>query len=811
MLNSQIKTISILLYLLCVTITAAQNIDIGTIGKGQALKLSGGISTNSIFYTSNQNTGREAFTYFVQGNVNVGFYQFSMPISYSYSNQGSQLDFQVPFKFNRLSLHPKYKWIQAHIGDVSMTFSPYTLSGHLFTGGGVELTPKGNFKISAMTGRFLKATEDDADARTIPAFSRYGYGLKLEYDKDKYKVGFTGFYAKDQLNSISMVPEDKGVTPKENLVLSFAGGYKLLENLQLNAEYAATAITQDLRAETIETGQGVTGLLFDNRASTEYHNALKVGFDYSFLKSSVGIAYERIDPGYQTLGAYFFNNDFENITLNTSTTFFNDKLNLAFNIGYQRDNLERQKEQATNRTVGAVNATYTASETLSLTASYSNFSTFTNARVNQFETINDDNLLDNADEQFDYTQLSQNANLSLNYIISKKANLQQNLNLNYALADVSNEQGGVVRIGDASTFHNVNASYTIGFPKRRLNVTTALNGTLNTIGREDATTWGPTLGVNKKFFENALNAGFATSYNTSQGMASQTSVANIRLNASYLYKEKHNFNVNAIQLFRTLANSTNRDLTVTFGYSYAFNIGAPKKRKRPVKNEGEPIVVKDKDIRISKPLTVSYKTFKFKGTKDDIAKTIPQLINSPSYDIIRTRKEVKVQLTALENTLNTSLNATTKAFKAASLEYLKYAHQLIERMDTYYALVFNSLKRLNEEASQYDAVLKSSYTNLLAKIERTRALNKTVNEADLQHLELKKQAYDSHVWMKNQLSTLRLEDVKNDKGVLKAFKIKYFNDISSQIMTGKTPSEIELFLEKTLVGFYHKKSKEIQD
>ena len=135
---------------------------------------------------------------------------------------------------------------------------------------------------------------------------------------------------------------------------------------------------------------------------------------------------------------------------------------------------------------------------------------------------------------------------------------------------MSNEQGGIVRIGEASTFHNVNTNYTIGFPKQSLNVTAAFNGTVNTIGREDATTWGPTLSINKKFFENKLNTGFAASYNTSDTQSGSSSITNFRANASYVYKEKHNFNLNAIQLFKALPTANNQDLTITLGYNYSF-------------------------------------------------------------------------------------------------------------------------------------------------------------------------------------------------------------------------------------------------
>lgn len=565
------KSWLVLYFFFFVAVALAQTVDLETLGKGKAFKLGGGVSSNGVFYNSNQEQGRQPFTYFLQGNLNISFYQFSMPISYSYSNQGEQLNYNLPFNLNRLSLHPKYKWVQGHMGDVAMSFSPYTLNGHQFTGGGVELTPNGPWKVSAMAGRLLKATEFDGDEQTIPAFQRMGYGLKVRYEQERYSVGVIAFYAKDDINSIAVVPNEQDVTPKENMVLSLEGSYNILENLQVNAAYATSGMTQDLRADELLDNQGnLAGLFLKNRISTEYFNAIRAGLDYSFDKSTLGVTYERIAPGYETLGAYFFNNDFENITLNTGTVLFENKLNLAFNIGYQRDDLKNQKERSMNRTVGSLNATYNASEVLIITGSYSNFTTFTNAKVDQFEVINDDNLLDDAYDALNYKQLSQNANININYILSKKEDLQQNLNVNYALADVSNAEDGVVRVGNASTFHNGNVSHTLGLPNHNMNINTALNGTLNTVGTENSTTWGPTLNVNNKFLENTLNTNFGASYNTSNSNIARINVTNLRANLSYVLKEKHNFHVNVIQLFKNLSTGNRNELTITFGHSYSF-------------------------------------------------------------------------------------------------------------------------------------------------------------------------------------------------------------------------------------------------
>lgn len=552
--------------------------------KNSPLKINGGISANSIFYESNGRSSREPFTYYLQGNLNISWLTFSMPLSYSFSNAGSNLGYETPFKFNRVSIHPKYKWIQTHIGDVAMTFSPYTLSGHQFTGGGLELTPEGSFSISAMTGRLLQATEYDGAQQTIPAFKRMGYGSKLAWEKDVYKIGLIGFYAKDAINSIAPIPEDSDnvITAKENLVISIDGEVTIAGHYKLKTEYASTAITQDLRAAVSDKkANGLTGALFKGRGSTEYYKAFKAGIDMQANTMQVGVAYERIDPGYETLGAYFFNNDFENITLNASRPLFNNTLNLAFNIGYQRDNLENQKTQATSRFVGAANATLKASNAVTISGSYSNFSTHTNRSLNQFDDINDSDLTDEDLEALNYKQLSQNANVNVNWILTEGNKNTQNINLNYSLASSANEQAGIISVGQANNFHNANAVYTLGLLKHNLNISTSLNYNYSDIGRDDSDAYGGALDVSKKFFEGVLNASFGTTYNTSSNADTKSDVLNFRVNASLVVAEKNNFNLNAVQLFRSTTGQDNlSEITVTFGYVYTFDIGRRKQRSK---------------------------------------------------------------------------------------------------------------------------------------------------------------------------------------------------------------------------------------
>ena len=768
----------------------AQSVDLEQFGKENPLKVTGNIAANSVYYNSNQNNAREPFTYFLQGTLNVQLYSFAMPISYSFTNQGKNLDYQLPFNFNRLSLHPKYKWVTAHIGDVNMTFSPYTLSGHQFTGGGVDLTPEGKFKVSAMAGQLLNATEDTEDSRTVPAFKRMGYGLKTEYETEKYKVGVIGFYAKDAITSIDSVPEQKNVLPKENLVLSIEGAYKINNNFDVFAEYASSAITQDLRAQDGNGGKGgMAGLLFNSKISTEYYTALKAGVNYVFDQSSVGVAYERIDPGYQTLGSYYFNNDFENITLNGATTALNNILNVSFNVGYQRDDLNNKKDNATSRMVGSINATASVNERLNITGSYSNFRTYTNVKVNQFDNINDDNLLDNNLDTLDYRQLSQSAMLGINYVISQKETVQQNINFNYNVNDVANEQNGVVRIGDASIFHNFNTAYTIGFPKHQVNITGAVNATLNTIGREDATTIGPTLSVNKQFFENKLNTGLSSSFNTTSNTSGKTSMTNIRANANYRLLERHNINLSLIQLFRNNNYQENAiglsEFTATLGYNYSFNL--PPKFKKNKKD---------------KIFNFTYREYYFEGVHDSISPQVVAVSQEDKFSAILKIKGIKSNLTFLEEIISQTENDSDKKYKQAAIDYLKYLYKHKDFLDTYNDLAFQGLKKLYIEAVEMNDEVEKEYFALQAKVNSA----KTKDNKDLAELEVKERRYRAHTYMMEQLQTIHFDDILNDNPPFKIFKDNHISKVFAMLENGKSREEIQTYLEIQFADMYHKKA-----
>jgi len=753
------------------------------------VKVSGILSANSVFYNSKQNNSRQPFTYFAQGTLNVSIYSFSIPITYSYSNQGENLGYQLPFNLNRLSLHPKYKWITGHIGTVSMSFSPYTLNGHQFTGGGLELTPKGPLKIALMAGRLLKATNDDLDPRTQPAFERFGYGLKTELIKQKWELGITSFYAKDDINSIDSIPKVKNILPQENFAISLRGKAKLTKNWSLSAEYATTTITKDLRSpSTTNNALELTSFFINNRTSTANFDAFKTNIDYTIGSIKVGLGYERIDPGYETLGAYFFNNDFENITLNASNTFFNDKLSLDINIGRQRDDLNNNKANKTSRAIGAANATLILNKRTTITGSYSNLTSFTNVKPSQFEDINDSDLTDEAVEDLDYRQLSQNASLGANYILSEKKETPQTLFLNYTLSDVANEQGGVVRLGDASTFHNFSLGHTVNFTTSTISLNSSINATYNTIGREDATTWGPSISIGKQLLKKTLNTQLSLAYNQSKNTSVSSNALNIRAGGTYSIKKKHNFNLNAIQLVRSSdASSTLKEFTATFGYNYAFGLKKPK------------IKFPEWKKKYSDTVKIDYKKYHYL----DIPKKItPQILNITELDEFKfLENKNKVKLKQLKKQLIDSEKEDKRLYKTMAIAYLKCINDYVNFEEKYYTLLLKSFKKLKLEA---EAASDDFEKELVFLVEASK--NNPRQEALLRKAQIR---YNAHQKLLETLNNwdISIEKIQNPNPQIKPLVSRYLKVCFDKFDNGENDFEIIKFLEIRWADYFHKKSK----
>jgi hypothetical protein len=198
----------------------AQCQDLAGMGIKKGIKASGGVTLSNIVYATNDSVSRrDPYQAILSGNLNLNIFGYDTPFSFIYSN--SQRSYTQPF--NRLSFTPTYKWIRAYIGQTSMTFSPYTLSGHSFRGAGVELTP-GNWRFAMMGGRLKKAVEFNPLSESVqPSYKRMGYGAKFGWENASSGIIVNVFSAKDQENSLRKNPENIALHPMENLAAGISG------------------------------------------------------------------------------------------------------------------------------------------------------------------------------------------------------------------------------------------------------------------------------------------------------------------------------------------------------------------------------------------------------------------------------------------------------------------------------------------------------------------------------------------------------------------------------------------------------------
>ncbi|CAN5819704.1 hypothetical protein BH11BAC7_BH11BAC7_12420 [soil metagenome] len=485
----------------------AQNLE--KIGKKDMATVSGGMNFNNVFYNA---TGFEArrdpYTWYFNGNLNINILDVSLPFTFSYSN----LHGTYTQPFNMQSCSPKYKWIQAHIGTTAMNFSSYTLAGHIFTGAGIELTPKG-FYFGAMYGRLNKAIQYDADGESFEnmSYKRMAYAAKIGFDKGGNSLGVTYFSAKDEAASLLFIPAEARLSPAQNTAVSISGKAKFLKYFSADAEFAVSGLTRNIFSESETTDfTGLEKFLLPTKSTTQFFKALRAALTFGIKRFSISVKHEQVDPDYQTFGAYYFNNDLSSWTIAPSFHLLGGKLSLGFNTGWQHNNLDESKLTTAHRWVGSANINFAPSAAWNFAAAYSNFTSFTNRRLQA-----DPFWVASPADTLSFYQVAQQANASIIRSFGKNA-AKQNISLmgSYQLTGI---QQNLLATAN-TTVLNGNLSWSVQFTKPKLSLSVLAN--YNRVASEILATelFGPGFQCSKSFAKGVrLSAG--STYNRSYSNA----------------------------------------------------------------------------------------------------------------------------------------------------------------------------------------------------------------------------------------------------------------------------------------------------
>jgi hypothetical protein len=565
-----VRFFAIVSLIFCATCLAAQ--DLTKIGRENPVSITGGLSINQVFYTSfGLENRRDPFNYYLGGQLTLDIYGISLPFSFTYSNQQSQ--FRQPF--NQFSVHPKYKWVEGHFGYTSVAFSPYTLNGHIFEGAALDLKPADKWELGVMYGRLQKAiVSDSSESNTVPsAYERWGYSINVKYGDQVNYARFILFKSSDNPGSLATEVKSEDLTPEENLVASLGFSKALFNKLVIQGEYASSALTRDINSPVIQDSKSLLanlGGLFKTRESSSFYDAYNASLNYQAKTYSLGIKFEKVGAGYRTHGAYYFNNDFYNISANTNLSLVAGRAKLTASVGMQKDNLANTKISATKRLVGSFGLGISASDRLNLNLGYSNYTTFTNINRDYIDIT----FLTPYDrlDTLNYIQVGQNATLGVNYLIAHRKDVSQSFMANLTVMNTKDMQAEITQ-PTGSIFYTFSGGYIHSLLPTGLSMSAMLNLQRNDDLVTSTTVIGPAITVSKMFFNKSLRSSVALAYNNVITGSTTGSTVNSRLLLNYRLGGTHNFQASLISIQRQRGgeNATRTsELTGTIGYNYSF-------------------------------------------------------------------------------------------------------------------------------------------------------------------------------------------------------------------------------------------------
>jgi len=443
----------------------------------------------------------DAFALRGYANLLLDVVGVKVPLAAAFSD--GDLTYRLP-AYAFVGASPAYRWITLHLGDRAMNFSPYTLAGHSFRGVGLELKP-GNFYFAAMSGRLRRARAEDAGAiQDIEgAYRRGGWGLKTGFDNGQHQLTMILFYANDDPNSLEL-PDSSRIAPQENLIVGLQGKSRIGNQVSVELDLARSALTRDVRSP--ETTSAVSGFsmrmfgLYTPKLSSGYHNATKLKVNFTPKAGTFHFSYERIDPGYRTLGALFFNNDLENVSVGAQLPLFGKKVNFSANAGLQRNGLQAEVASSFRRFIGSMDLSVALSPKFQVNVGCSNITNTNRYRLVTIPVIQVDSIV--------LLQSNLNMQVSATYLGGPEQNSVFNAIFTYQTAQaIENEE---VLPDQSNTFYMGMLSHTWRTSGNNWAIRTS--GLAHFTRTQTTEQWlvGPALSISKYLLKEQLRLGFSS-------------------------------------------------------------------------------------------------------------------------------------------------------------------------------------------------------------------------------------------------------------------------------------------------------------
>ena len=543
-MNTHMKKILATLLLLT-TAHALQAQELSDLKNVKPFDINGSIGLNTSFYSVSGIPERQApFAYGINANATLTVYGISMPFSLTWYNNNKKGSFSQPF--NQFGISPTYKWLTLHLGYRNLTFSEFTLNGYTFLGAGLEARP-GKLRLGAVYGKFNQnSTYDLAMADSMPKLTRTGWAAKVGYGTESRFIDLSVVRIGDNTKNFDSLAFKPGMpTPEQNIAFGLTSRFAFTPELMFTFDGSYSFYTKnrmELAPDSISDGwlRLANGLITVN-GTTSYFRAFKTSLSYRFTPTIVtGIEYRRIDPGFRSMGSYFFNNDVQHITFNQTVGLMDGKVNLNGSLGIQNDNLDGSKANTAHRLIGSFSGNYTINENWALDASFNNYST--NQRA--YKTAGSDSLL--------IFQVNRTFMLMPRFTkATPTASHMVMLNLNYTTLDDRNK--ATSDMVDTDTYMAM-LLYNFGLPALRLNISAGANYTSMTNKNFKNVMVGGNLNLSKTFLSDKLSLNWSNNIMSNKINDDSGLIINSALNGAYRFHPKHLLSLNFSLINNRFAN-----------------------------------------------------------------------------------------------------------------------------------------------------------------------------------------------------------------------------------------------------------------
>ncbi len=551
----------LLLFLLPGTLVIAQ--DVGQFSAKKPVVVQGSIGLRSYYSSGSQSPLYRAnpFGYALSGSATVTLFGgLSLPFTVAYSNR--QTAFTQPF--NQFGISPSYKGFTLRAGYQNLRYSDYTLNGFTLLGGGLEVQ-KGLLRAGFIMGRFNRAVVSEEGKPTT--FLRTGFAARLGINLRKVVdnepsndfVDLILLQGRDQAESLTGY-EKEGLSPARNTVFGVIlnKSFGKAQQIVFTADAAVSLYTGNINAAKIDSTllpSAIPPVLFksvDPNVSSQGLLALNTTLGYNGRGFGLRLGYQRIDPGFTTMGMYNVNNDLEIISVAPRLNLAKNKLIINGNVRLQRDNLYANKVRQTQRLLPTATIAYNPSAMFGLSANV-NYSTFNQTPGIKQTLLRPGQAVAQLMNQANYTVM----------VMPRLSFVGEERSHTFMLSVGTNQlvdNSGNADLKANTEFSGLNGLFSYGFSLDKSNLTLDAGANYFTLTNITGTTKniGLNAGVSKGFLANKLSTNLSLNYNIGEQLRASSLAASARMQPD----KHHRIGFNAYQ-----SNSTDNSGTATRNFS----------------------------------------------------------------------------------------------------------------------------------------------------------------------------------------------------------------------------------------------------